>query len=43
MRLTGSAVSLEALSRPEANTVRVVITDADGNALALQGVFFDAE
>ena len=36
MRLTGSAVSLEALSRPEANTVRVVITDADGKTHVVQ-------
>ncbi len=36
MRLTGSAASLEALSRPEANTVRVVITDADGKTHVVQ-------
>ncbi len=36
MRLTGSAVSLETLFKPEANTARVVITDADGKTHVVQ-------
>jgi len=36
MRLIGSALSLEALSKPEANTARVVITDADGKTHVVQ-------